>query len=387
MQDRSTRANLRGILRTFFDLEETMKAAIMVGANEPVEIHDIAIDQPGPREVLIRTGASGVCHSELHFLQGLYSQNTPTVLGHEGAGTVEKVGELVSYVKPGDRVITCLSSFCGNCERCLSGRPNMCMNKSELERESGSTPRLSKNGEKFFALSGLGTHAEQMLVHENATVKIEGHDDIPYEELALVGCGVMTGIGAAINTADVEVGATVAVIGCGGVGLNVIQGANLANAGKIIAIDREEVKLGMAMQMGATDVVDASVHTDISKRIFELTDGQGVDYSFEVIGLKETAEAAFHMLRRGGTATLIGMVPQGTMLEIPAWSWGERRIQHSSIGSNRFRVQIPQLVDLYARGKIKLGDLVSQTMPLADINQAFEDMQKGQVARTVLTYD
>ena len=197
----------------------------------------------------------------------------------------------------------------------------------------------------------------------------------------------MTGIGAAINTADVEVGATVAVIGCGGVGLNVIQGANLANAGKIIAIDREEVKLGMAMQMGATDVVDASVHTDISKRIFELTDGQGVDYSFEVIGLKETAEAAFHMLRRGGTATLIGMVPQGTMLEIPAWSWGERRIQHSSIGSNRFRVQIPQLVDLYARGKIKLGDLVSQTMPLADINQAFEDMQKGQVARTVLTYD
>ena len=361
-----------------------MKAAIMVGANEPVEIHDISIDQPGPREVLIRTGASGVCHSELHFLQGLYSQNTPTVLGHEGAGTVEKVGELVSYVKPGDRVITCLSSFCGNCERCLSGRPNMCMNKSELERESGSTPRLSKNGEKFFALSGLGTHAEQMLVNENATVKIEGHDDIPYEELALVGCGVMTGIGAAINTADVEVGATVAVIGCGGVGLNVIQGANLANAGKIIAIDREEVKLGMAMQMGATDVVDASVHTDISKRIFELTD---VDYSFEVIGLKETAEAAFHMLRRGGTATLIGMVPQGTMLEIPAWSWGERRIQHSSIGSNRFRVQIPQLVDLYARGKIKLGDLVSQTMPLADINQAFEDMQKGQVARTVLTYD
>ncbi len=359
-----------------------MKAAVLREVNRPLEIEDIDIASPGPREVLIRTGASGVCHSDLHFVEGLYSTPMPIILGHEAAGTIEAVGELVDYVKPGDRVITCLSVFCGICERCTEGRTVLC-SRTGLNRTPSQTPRLSQNGEEVAQFANLSSYAEQMLVHENAVVKIER--DVPFEQLALIGCGATTGLGAALNTAAVRPGSTVAVIGCGGVGLNAIQGAALAGALRIIAIDAVETKLTLAQEFGATDVVDAS-GGDVVSKIRDLTNG-GVDYSFEAIGKKETAEQAFHMLRAGGTATIIGMIPQGTKIELDGPSFlREKRIQGSSMGSNHFRTDMPRYVEFYLQGKLKLDELVTRRLGLEDINEAFEYMKEGSVARSVITF-
>ncbi len=360
-----------------------MKAAVLREINTPLQVEDVEIGDPGPNEVLIRTGASGVCHSDLHFIEGLYSHPKPVVLGHEAAGTVEAVGEQVTYLSPGDHVITCLSVFCGRCEMCLSGRPNICSQRAQLNQRPPDKPRLSSAGETVNQFANLSSFAEYMLVHENATVKVR--DDVPFEQLALIGCGVTTGVGAALNTAKVAPGSTVAVIGCGGVGLNCVQGAKIAGALRIIAVDTVETKLGLAQEFGATDVVDAS-SGDVVEKIKAITDG-GVDYSFEAIGKKETAEQAFYILRPGGTATLIGMIPQGTKIEIEGSGWNERRIQHSSMGSNRFRVDMPRYIELYLQGRLKLDELVSQRMRLEQINEAFEDMKGGHVARSVIVFD
>ena len=271
-----------------------MKAAVLHEVNTPLRVEDVEIDGPGPREVLICTGASGVCHSDLHYVEGKYRISMPVVLGHEAAGTVESVGEQVSYVKPGDRVITCLSVFCGLCDRCLSGRPVLCI-RADVVRSPTEKPRLRQGDTPVTQMAQLSSFAELMLVHEHATVKVR--DDVPFEQLALIGCGVTTGLGAALNTARVEPGSTVAVIGCGGVGLNAVQGAALAGALRIIAVDAVETKLTIAREFGATDVVDAS-GGDVVEKVRNLTDG-GVDYSFEAIGTKETAEQAFEMLRPG----------------------------------------------------------------------------------------
>ena len=359
-----------------------MKAAVLREVDRPLEVEEIQIDKPGPREILVRTGATGVCHSDLHFVEGLYAIAMPAVLGHEAAGTVETVGDLVTYVKPGDRVIFCLSVFCGHCERCLSGRPVLC-SRTDVVRGPNDPPRLSQGDEPLTQMALLGSFAEQMLVHENSVVKVD--DDLPFEQLALIGCGLTTGLGAALNTAKVEPGSTVAVIGCGGVGLNIIQGARLAGALRIIDVDAVETKLAMAMDFGATDVVDAS-SGDVAKRIRDLTDG-GVDYSFEAIGKKETAEQAFSMLRFGGTATIVGMIPEGTKIELDGPSFlKEKRIQGSSMGSNRFRTDMPRYIEFYKQGRLKLDELVTQRLKLDQVNDAFADMKQGHVARSVITF-
>ena len=361
-----------------------MKAAIFREVHRPLEIEEVQVDKPGPREVLIRTGASGVCHSDLHYIEGKYTISTPAILGHEAAGTIEATGDQVSYVKPGDRVIMCLSVFCGHCDKCLSGRPALC-SRTDVVRGPSEPPRLRLGDSPLTQMAQLGTYAEQVLVHENAVVKVE--EDIPFEQLALIGCGVTTGLGAALNTAKVEPGSTVAVIGCGGIGLNCIQGAALAGALRIIAIDPVETKLGMAREFGATDVVDAS-SGNVSERVRDLTGGDGVDYSFEAVGTKETAEQAFDMLARGGTATVIGMIPEGTKIELDGTSLfrHERRIQGSSMGSNRFRIDMPRYIQFYLQGRLKLDELVTQRMKLEQINEAFEDMKQGHVARSVVTF-
>ena len=359
-----------------------MKAAVLRAINTPLEIEEVQLDSVGPREVLIRTGATGVCHSDLHFVEGKYRIDMPVVLGHEAAGTVEAVGSQVTYVKPGDTVITCLSVFCGHCDRCLSGRPNLCR-RQDVVRGPEEPPRLKQGGERITQMAEISSFAEQMLVHENATVKVR--DDVPFEQLALIGCGVTTGVGAALNTAKVEPGSTVAVIGCGGVGLSAIQGAILAGALRVIAIDRVEMKLTMASEFGATDVIDAS-SGDVVKKVLDLTNG-GVDYSFEAIGAKETAEQAFGMLQAGGTATIIGMIPQGTKIELDGPSFlRERKIQGSSMGSNRFRTDMPRYIEFYLQGRLKLDQMVSQRLSLGDVNGAFEDMKLGTVARSVITF-
>ena len=360
-----------------------MKAAILHEVNQPLQIEEVDIDRPGPREVLIRTGATGVCHSDLHFIEGTYSWPLPVILGHEAAGTVEAVGDQVSYVKPGDRVITCLSVFCGHCDKCLSGRPVLC-SKTDVVRSPDDPPRLRQGDTEINQFAHISSFAEKMLVHEHATVKVR--DDVPVEVLALIGCGVTTGLGAALNTARVEPGSTVVVIGCGGVGLSCIQGAALAGALRVIAVDAVDTKLKMAREFGATDVIDASGGGVVDK-VKSLT-GDGVEYSFEAIGTKETAEQAFEMLAPGGTATIIGLIPEGTKIELEGSSFlGERRIQGSSMGSNRFRTDMPRYIEFYRQGRLKLDEMVSQRMRLDQVNEAFEDMKQGHVARSVIIFE
>ena len=361
-----------------------MKAAVLRAVNRPLEVEEVEVDSLLPHEVLVRTGATGVCHSDLHFVEGKYTMTMPAVLGHEAAGTIEAVGDQVAYVAPGDRVIMCLSVFCGHCDYCLTGRPNLCR-RSDVMRSRSQPSRLRQGDVPIAQFAELSSFAEQMLVHENATVKAP--EDVPFEQLALIGCGLTTGVGAVMNSAKVEPGSTVAVVGCGGVGLSCIQGARLAGALRIIAIDTVETKLGMARELGATDIVDAS-GGDVVKRVLEMTDN-GVDYSFEAIGLKEAAEQCFEMLRPGGTATVIGMIPEGTKLELDAASFlrNDRAIQGSNMGSNRFRVDMPRYVEYYRQGRLKLDEMVSQTLRLDQINQAFDDMREGHVARSVITFD
>ncbi|HCG68814.1 MAG TPA: alcohol dehydrogenase, partial [Gammaproteobacteria bacterium] len=315
-----------------------MKAAVFREVNVPMEIEEVTVSKPGPREVLIRTKAAGICHSDMHFFNGSYPGKLPMVLGHESAGVVEQVGSDVHYVKPGDHVITCLSVFCGHCEQCLTGHLSLCQ-EPETSRGGEEEPRISQNDQPLTPFAQLGSFAEMMLVHEHALVKVR--EDMPMDRAALIGCGVTTGIGAVIHTAAVEPGSTVAVIGCGGIGLSAINGAALAGASRVIAVDMVASKLELARKFGATDLVDASDGEAIEK-VREMTGG-GVHYSFEAIGLKATAEQAFKMLRAGGTATVIGMIPPGQMVELHGVDFlSEKKIQGSMMGSNRFRVDMPR---------------------------------------------
>jgi S-(hydroxymethyl)glutathione dehydrogenase/alcohol dehydrogenase len=306
----------------------------------------------------------------------------PAVLGHEAAGIVEAVGPEVQEFEPGDHVIACLSAFCGRCSFCLTGRTNLC--SARPARTEDMPPRLRWNGKPVTQFLNLSAFAEEMLVHENGLVKIR--DDLPLDVAALIGCSVTTGVGAVLNTAKVEVGATVAVFGAGGVGLNVIQGAVIADAAMIIAIDVMENKLAMAKQFGATHVIDASSRDPV-QAIRSLT-GEGVDYSFEAIGLAKTAAQAFECLKSGGTATVMGMIPSGTKVELDgALFLRERRIQGSNMGSNRFKVDMPRYIGLYHQGRLKLDEMITRRGRLEDINEAFAAMKAGEVARTVLSFE
>jgi S-(hydroxymethyl)glutathione dehydrogenase/alcohol dehydrogenase len=364
-----------------------MKAAVLREVGQPLLIEEVSIGKPGPREVLIRTKAAGVCHSDLHFVEGSYPHPLPAVLGHESAGIVEAVGSEVRTVKVGDHVITCLSAYCGHCEVCLTGHMSLCISP-ETKRAKGEEPRLfredlSGSGDTRMAqFLNLSSFAEQMLVHEHACVAIRR--DMPFDRAALIGCSVMTGVGAVIHTSGVRPGETVAVIGCGGVGLATINGAAIAGAGRIIAIDRVPAKLELAKLFGATDLILAS--DDTVKQVIELTGG--VHHSFEAIGLKVTAEQAFRMLRRGGTANIIGMIPVGTMIELHGPDFlGEKKIQGSFMGSNRFPVDMPRLVDAYMGGKLKLDELISRRIKLEDVNSAFDELKRGELARSVIVFD
>ena len=360
-----------------------MKAAVLHEVNQPLVIEEVAINKPAAREVLIRTAYAGLCHSDLHFIEGLYPHPLPVVLGHESAGIVEAVGSEVGYVKKGDHVITCLSVFCGTCDNCTTGRPFICTN-TEVKLPPGAAKRLSLNGKQLHTFTNLSSYAEMMLVHENALVKI-GHD-FPLDRAALIGCGVITGYGAAVNTAKVAPGETVAVIGCGGVGMAAINGAAIAGAGRIIAVDTNPVKLQLATKLGATDLVDPR-DGDPVQRIKDLTKG-GVHHAIECLGTKATAEQAFQMLAVGGTATIVGMVPFGQKIELHGFDFlRERKIQGSSMGSNRFRVDMPRLIEFYRQRKLHLDDWISDRIKLSEINEGFANMKAGKVVRSVIQFD
>ena len=357
-----------------------MKAAVLHQVNQPLVIEDVQVDNPGPREVLVRTAAAGVCHSDYHFMNGSYATELPSVMGHEAAGVVEKVGRDVTYLKPGDHVISCMSMFCGSCGYCLTGKPYGCDNLDQMYRLG----RLSFNsGQPLHQGYYLGSFAEQMLLHEHALVKIR--PDMPLDRAALIGCAVTTGVGSVFHTAKVTPGSTVAVIGCGGIGLSAINGAAIAGAGRIIAIDIYDHKLALAKQFGATDGINAHDHDPV-EAILEMTQG-GVEFAFEALGLKRTCEQAFEMLRPSGTACIIGMVPEDQKIEISgATLIYDRKLVGSNMGSNAFRLDMPRFVDFYMQGRLNLDALISQRLPLEKINEAYAEMLGGSVARSVITF-
>ena len=360
-----------------------MKAAVFREIGVPLSIEDVTLDQPRSHEVLVRTVAAGVCHSDLHFAEGKELWSLPTVLGHEAAGVVEAVGADVTYVQPGDHVIGCISMFCGSCEYCLTGHPSLC-ESPDPTRPGGAPPRMSQGGQTIHQFLRLSAFAEQMLVHERTLVKID--KEFPLDKAALVGCGVTTGLGAVFTTARVEPGSTVVVIGCGGVGLNCVQGAAIAGAARVIAVDRVAAKLEWAKIFGATDVIDAAAADPVAE-VLELTKG-GAHFTFEAVGTKATIEDAFAMLRSGGTATIIGVVPTGTKVEFAGEDFlNERKVQGSSVGSNRFRIDMPRYLDLYRQGRLKLDELISARIRLTEVNEAFDAILNGSVSRSVILFD
>jgi S-(hydroxymethyl)glutathione dehydrogenase / alcohol dehydrogenase len=363
-----------------------MKAAIFRKVHAPLTIEDVDVDKPWGREVLVRTVATGVCHSDLHIVDGLgrYALDRPFVLGHEGAGVVEAVGPEVTTVRPGDHVVACLSGFCGSCAQCLSGHPNLCVG-GVVSRPDTGVSRLSQKGEPFRSFAGIGSYAERMLLHENSLVKIDS--ELPLDRAALVGCGVLTGVGAALRTSGLEAGQTVAVFGCGGVGLSIVQGARIGGASRIIGVDMFDGKLEMAKRVGATDVVNSS-HDDPVKAIRSLTGGAGVDHAFEAVGNTTLVRQAIESLAIRGTATIVGVLPPDAMIEFPWMAIRpECKVQTSRMGSNRFRTDIPRYLDFYRQGRLLLDEMVTRRGRLDDINDAFRAMKAGEVARTVLTFE
>jgi S-(hydroxymethyl)glutathione dehydrogenase/alcohol dehydrogenase len=362
-----------------------MQAAVLYEAHQPLVIEELSLLPPETGEVRVRFAASGVCHSDLHYIKGDRTCPMPVVLGHEGAGVVEEVGPGVTYVQPGDQVILSLVPACGRCEDCVAGRPNLCEVRYTLRGNlPNGTTRLRKGGQEIKHFACVSSFAEYAVVPEGSVVKIG--QDMPLDKAALIGCCVTTGVGAALWTAKVQPGTSVVVIGCGGVGLNIIQGAALAGAERIIAVDTFGSKLEYAEVFGATHTINAS-EMDPVAAVREITKGRGVDYAFEAIGLTETSVQALQCTRRGGKAVIVGVIRQGAQLTIdPDFLHQDRQLLGCTYGSANMRANMPQLVDLYQAKKLKLDELVSRTFRLEEINTAFEIMEHGEVARSVIAY-
>ena len=360
-----------------------MKAAVLFEPRTPLEIVEVGISTPAAHEVLIRTVAVGVCRSDLHFVDGVYPHALPTIAGHEAAGVVEAVGEEVRTVKPGDHVVTCLSAFCGHCEFCVTGRMFLCVS-TETRRARGAEPRLRlADGGTVHQMLNLSAFAEQMLVHEHACVAIDR--DMPLDRAALIGCAVTTGAGAVFNTADVSPGETVCIVGCGGIGLAAVNAARIAGAGKIIALDPVPEKRAIAARLGATHTLDA-LGEQVVAEVVEASQG-GVDHAIEAVGRPQSAATAVSVLRRGGTATILGMMPLDQKVGLSAMDLlSGRRLQGGLMGSNRFPVDIPRLVDFYRRGLLDLDTLIAERLPLDGVNRAFDALRQGDAARSVIMF-
>ena len=362
-----------------------MKAAILEAAGQPLVIDQLTVSKPGPHEVLIRTAACGLCHSDLHFIDGAYPHPMPCVAGHEAAGIVEEVGSEVRTVKKGDAVVTCLSAFCGHCEFCVTGRMSLCLG-GDTRRRPGEAPRLtrSSDGSVVNQMLNLSAFAEMMLIHEHACVAI--NPEMPLDRAAVIGCAVTTGAGTIFNACKVTPGETVAVIGCGGVGLATINAAKIAGAGRIIAADPMPEKRELAIKLGATDVVDA-LDPDAAKQIQEMTKG-GVHHAIEAVGRPASGDLAVASLRRGGTATILGMMPLSHKVGLSAIDLlSGKKLQGAIMGGNHFPVDLPRLVDFYMRGLLDLDSIIAERIPLEGINEGFEKMKAGHSARSVIVFD
>jgi S-(hydroxymethyl)glutathione dehydrogenase/alcohol dehydrogenase len=357
-----------------------MRAAIFTENDGPLSVEDVTPTDPGPRDVVVRVAASGICHSDLSVINGTLPMPPPAILGHEGAGVVEEVGAEVRHLAKGDRVIGSFIPACGTCWFCKNHQSNLCESTYTVMMH----PRATRSdGSHLPTMTGLGTFAEQMTCDEISLVKVE--TDLPDEQLALIGCGVTTGVGAALMTAKVTPGSSVVVIGCGGVGQAVVQGAHIAGAARIIAVDHVALKRDMALKLGATDIVDPN-DGDVPTQILGLTSGRGADYAFEVIGNVELIAMAFSCTRAGGTTIAVGVPRSDAMITIPSFPLilQEKRLLGTVYGSAQVRRDFPKLIGLVETGKLDLGDMVSRTITLDEVNDGLRAMEQGEVIRSVI---
>ncbi len=355
-----------------------MKAAVLTGLNEDLVIRDdiSLVDLPAGA-VHLKVVSSGVCHSDVSGQNGTIPTPTPCVLGHEGAGIVQEVGAGVTDVKAGDHVIVSFTPACSKCKACLRGQSYLC----ETMGAMAMTPHFMMDGNPLGGFTGCGTFAEEMIVPEAALVKVE--DDIPLDVVSLIGCGVTTGVGASINTAQIKPGTSVVVFGCGGVGISAIQGARIAGAAEILAVDMMEGKLAMAKNFGATHVCTPD---DLPGMMQEITAGEGFDYALECIGNPTTIRATYDSARRGGTAVIVGVGRLDQQVTFSAFElfYADKLLRGSMYGSSQVRTFMPQLLRLWKAGKLDLEGMISRRMKLEDVNEAFRAMQAGEVIRTVL---
>ncbi len=359
-----------------------MQAAVLhnVG-DENVQVHDdVEVGDPGPGEVRVKIHATGVCHSDLSAMTGTIPQPVPAVLGHEGAGEIIAVGEGVTSLKPGDHIIVAWMPPCGKCKFCLRGKANLCM---QVMLNSAFTMHFTVGGTPAYGFTGMGTFAEEIVIPEAAAVKIA--DDVPFEIASLIGCGVMTGVGAVINTAKVKPGSSVVVFGCGGVGIAAIQGARVAGAAEIIAVDLVEAKLEEAKRFGATHGVQPDKLAELS---YTLTGGDGFDYAFECIGHPATIRAAYDAVSRGGTAVIVGVGRADQTVEFNAFEffWAEKALLGSMYGSADVRTDFDRMIRLWRTGRLDLEGMITRRMKIDEINDAFAAMRRGEVIRQVITF-
>ncbi|MGB3710878.1 MAG: Zn-dependent alcohol dehydrogenase [Erythrobacter sp.] len=360
------------------------KAAILEKPGEPLAVREVEFADPKPHEVLIDTKACGLCHSDLHFIDGAYPHPMPCIPGHEAAGVVRAVGSEVTMVKPGDHVVSCLSAFCGQCEFCVTGRMALCLGGG-TRRTKEEAPRIADvDGSPVAQMLNLSALSEQMLIHEHACVAID--KDMPFDRAAVLGCAVTTGAGTIFNACKVTPGETVAVIGCGGVGLAAINAAKIAGAGMVIAADPLPEKRALAETLGATHTVDA-LADDAAKQILTLSGG-GVHWGIEAVGRQASADLAVASLRRGGTAVILGMMPLDCKVGLGAMDLlGGKKLMGAIMGMNHFPVDLPRLVDFYLRGLLDLDTIIAERIPLDDVNAGFDKLRDGHSARSIVVFD
>lgn len=360
------------------------KAAILEKPGDSLVIGDVEYADPAPHEVLIDTKACGLCHSDLHFIDGAYPHPLPCIPGHEAAGVVRAVGSEVKTVKPGDHVVSCLSAFCGHCEFCVTGRMALCLG-GDTRRPKGGEPRMRRSGDETVnQMLNLSALSEQMLIHENACVAID--KDMPFDRAAVIGCAVTTGAGTIFNAVKLTPGETAVVVGCGGVGLAAINAAKIAGASKIIAADPLPEKRELAKVLGATHAVDALAE-DAASQIIAISGG-GVDYGIEAVGRQAAADLAVKSLRRGGTAVILGMMPLDCKVGLSAMDLlSGKKLMGAIMGMNHFPVDLPRLVDFYMRGLLDLDTIIAERIGLEDVNEGFDRLREGHSARSVVMFD
>jgi Zn-dependent alcohol dehydrogenase len=360
------------------------RAVVLIEPGAPLTVEELTLAGPGHDQIRVRLHAAGVCHSDLHvYGSGAATMHIPIVLGHEGAGEVVEVGPGVTDIQVGDHVVLCVMPQCGRCPSCLRGQPTLCTtypNTLGGSLPDGTFP-LALAGQPVGQMAGIGCWSEEAVVHRLSAVKIDR--SIPLASAALLGCAVVTGYGAVANVGRVAAGDTMAVIGCGGVGLNAVQAGRIAGAEKIIAVDVNPNKLSLASSFGATDLVDSS-EGDAVEQVRALTAGTGTTFAFDFVGSASTARSALPMTRRGGTVVFTGLADPELTLPVNDLIRAGRTVKGNMMGMGEFRSEYPKLVRLYREGRLQLDELVSLRLPLHQVHDAFDAMERGEVARSVL---